>query len=324
MRSIAGRTSMRIWRLAATLATLAMAAETLLPSSTAAAGPPRRARPPKFDKSIQDAFFPDARATLSGSRPNTGKPEPAPAPTTPEKPAAVAGSGQGWSKWIAAEALEDEIKAQQQNLAAAVANAGKFKGGEFQEARTELSVLAVAFAIIAEFDGSVRWQRQAAALRDRAARAGLNCKVGTDATFKEVKTLSDDLQLLVRGGSLDLGAATDAQSWTSIAERAPLMKRIEQAQQQSIAPGTANAKEFERTADRLGHEAQLVAALAEVITREGYEYADDESYLEHARAMQAQAAALRDAASQKSYEQARQAAAALGKACVSCHEGFRS
>jgi cytochrome c556 len=68
----------------------------------------------------------------------------------------------------------------------------------------------------------------------------------------------------------------------------------------------------------------LVAALAEVITREGYEYADDESYREHARAMQAQAAAMRDAASQKSSEQTRQAAAALGKACVSCHEGFRS
>jgi cytochrome c556 len=111
---------------------------------------------------------------------------------------------------------------------------------------------------------------------------------------------------------------------TQVVERAALMKRLEAAQKDAIAPLSANAKEFQRGSDRLAHDAELVAALAQIITREGYEFADDESYLEHARAMQAAATQVREAATSGNYEQARQAAGTLGKACAACHEGFRS
>lgn len=290
-----------------------------------AAAPARRARPPKFGKSIRDAFFPDAREKLSGPRPAaaSGKTPVATAPSHDAAPAA-APAAKGWSKWIAAEVLEDEIKARQIALAAAVRNLNDFKGGDYQQARAELSMLAAMFAIVAEYDGRVRWQQQAAGMRDLIARAGLNCKVGTDASYKEAKARSDDLQILVRGGSLQLPAAAAEIDWSQVANRPPLMKRLEQAQKLTVAPLVANSAEFERHADRLAHEAQLIAALAEVISQEGYEFADDETYLEYARAMQTHALSVRDAALQQNYEEARKAAGELGKACSNCHEGFRS
>src|SRR5690349_14465516 len=51
---------------------IAMAAIVVLPGSGdvyGAAPAPKRARPPKFDKVVNDAFFPDARVKLVGPRP---------------------------------------------------------------------------------------------------------------------------------------------------------------------------------------------------------------------------------------------------------------
>ncbi len=49
-----------------------------------------------------------------------------------------------------------------------------------------------------------------------------------------------------------------------------------------------------------------------------------ETYREYARAMQAQALSVREAVEQKNFDQARKAVGEIGKACASCHEGFRS
>lgn len=314
------------WRIFALL-TLAAAAG-FATHEALAAGPPRRARPPKFSKSIRDAFFPDAREKLVGPRPQpAAAPGTAPASGTAANPATplptLAASGVGWKQWISPEAVEDEIKARQMDLAQTIQNATTFKAGDFQKARETLSVLAVMFGIVAEYDGTIRWQDAAAALRDQVARAGFNCKVGTDGSYSEAKTRAEELQTLVRGGRLKLPDASDKPTWPQVADRQPLMKRLEQAHK-SIQARVANQRELERHADELVHEAQLIAALAEVITHAGYEFAEDGTYLEYAKAMQAQAVSVRDAALQNNYEQARQAAGEMDKACNNCHEGFRS
>jgi len=290
------------------------------------AAAPRRARPPKFSKSIQDAFFPDAREKLVGPRPEPAKRGDSPPPATPAGlPAAAASpAGPGWSKWIAAEIVEDEIKAQQIQLAETVRNSTQFKGGDFRKARAQLSVLAMMFGIVAEYDARIRWKREAAAVRDAVSHAGFNCKVGTDGSYQDAKTRFDDVQTLVRGGSVQLPEAAPDVAWPSVVDRAPLMQRLEQAQQQGVAPLTADKRQFERESDTLAHEAQIIAAIAEVISREGYEFADDETYLEYAKAMKAQALEVRDAAGEQDYERARQAAGQLSKTCSDCHEGYRS
>lgn len=298
---------------------LVVAAVTIVPLDAA---PPRRARPPKFGKSIEDAFFNDAREKLVGPRPASPGAKATPR-TVPAASSQRVTPASGWSQWITAEALEDEIKSQQIKLAQTVRNPSQFKGGDYRQARNQLSVLAVMFGIVSEFDGRVRWQREAAAARDILARAGFNCKVGTDATYQEASALSDDLQLLVRGGSPELPTPAPDVMWSEVADRTPLMQRLEDAIGQHIDPPTANARQFERAAEGLAQEAELVAAIAEVISRDGFEFADDDTYLEYARAMKSHALSLREAARQNDYERARRAAGELKQTCTDCHDGYR-
>jgi hypothetical protein len=295
-------------------------------SAILAAPPIRRARPPRFSKAINDAFFPDAFQALVGPRPEStdrAALATAPAARQPEPPSSIRGTPT-WSKLVSAEVVEDEIKSQQRKLSASVENATAFKAGGYRDARASLTLLATLFAIDAQFDDKMRWQDVAAAMRDATARAGLNCKVGTDASYREARRVADDVESLIRGGSAAAVEANAEIGWEKVADRALLMKRLEDAQQHGLAPWTASAGEFSRHADKLAHEAQLVAALAEVIQGRGYELADDETYREYARSMQAQALAVREAVEQKNHAAARQAAGEVSKACAACHEGYRN
>ncbi len=291
-----------------------------------AAPPVKRAAPPTFDKSATDVFFPDARAKLVGKRPERRSSVPAdarPAIDSPARPA-QASAAAGWKELIDAETIEDEIKSQQIALRDAIKNATKFKGGDYQKARLHFTELATLFAIDAQYDEPMRWKRESPAMRDRMAKAGFNCKVGTDASFKDATIRSEELENLVRGGSPQLPTTATEFSWPKVADRPPLMKRLEQSQQLGLAPWTANAAEFARNLDKLSHESQLVAALARVIQQAGYEFAEDESYLELARGLETEATKVREAAAEKNYEQARKAVGEISKACSKCHEGYRS
>jgi cytochrome c556 len=74
----------------------------------------------------------------------------------------------------------------------------------------------------------------------------------------------------------------------------------------------------------MAHDVQVIAALAAAIACEGYEFADDESYLELATAMRTHAVAARAALAEGNYESARQAVGEIGKSCASCHESYRN
>jgi hypothetical protein len=196
-----------------------------------AAAPVKRARPPKFPKSISDVFFPDAREKLVGPRPEKRAGTAAPTdvvgnnPSAETSPEGVEG-GQGWNRLITPEAIEDEIKAQQIKLSKTIQSATKFKGGEHQSARLHFSVLAMLFAIDAQYDQKMRWQREAPAMRDLMARAGFNCKVGTDASFAEAKARADELENLVRGNAVQLPEAAADPNWAKVADRQPLAMNI--------------------------------------------------------------------------------------------------
>lgn len=289
------------------------------------AAPPKRARPPQFSPSVKETFFPDARQQLQGPRPQRAIATSAtPAlPSKPEPTGAAEAATHGWSKLISPEVLEDEIKSRQMKLAEAVQSPLKFKGGTYQKARAHLSLLATLFAIAAEHDDAVRWKREAASMRDRLSRAGFNCKVGTDQTYQEAKARLEELDGLVRGNGPAATEASGEPAWSAIADRQQLMQRLEEAVEGDLSRWTANAPDFSRHLDQASHEAQLVAALADVIARKGYDSADDETYRQYVSAMQQAAVQVREAAEQKNYDQARIAVGEIKKACSNCHEGFR-
>ena len=130
----------------------------------------------------------------------------------------AASAGAGWSAIISPDTLTDEIKNMKGVVAAAVASASDFKGGGYDKARVGFSTVALAFSLIADYDGEVRWKRDAAAARDLFARVGFNCKVGTEQSFAESKARVADLAALIEGNSLASRPAREEDfRWSQVA-----------------------------------------------------------------------------------------------------------
>lgn len=308
-----------------------------LAADAPAASGKKRVLPPKWDQKTLDKFFSDARSTLEGERPNFASSNTGPARPTSDTPSPGTNPATtpntspnptgdfAWSKLISPEALQDEIKSYQNLVKDDVKNPSAFKGEGFKRARRNFSALAVAFAVIAEYDGDVRWKSQALAARELFSKAGFNCKVATDGSFNESKARAEDLAALIRGETLPAPGNIETKTqWPKVANRPPLMNRLELAQQNRIAVWTANQNDFAKNLDAIVREAQVVAMIAEIIQREGYDFADDASYKTFARDMQKHALEVAEAAKAKSFEPARLAAGELTKVCSNCHGSFRN
>jgi hypothetical protein len=300
----------------------ALTAAASIGSAWAAPPPTKRAKPPQFPQETFDAFFADAREHLVGERPSAKSPQTTPAPT--DSPSSEVAAFH-WSQLISGDTLATEVKRVAARLREPLVTAARFKAEGHVKCQTEFSQLAVLFAIIAEHDGDVRWQADAAALRDALARAAANCKTGDAATYAEAKARAADLDDLVRGGRLadSAGKPLPADRWSVLADRPQLMQRIQTAYRDRLRPQLADPRQFSKTAVDVRHEAEILAALAEVIHRPQFEYWDDETFIDYARQLQHAAAELSRAAAAQDFNAARAAHARAGQACADCHDGYR-
>src|SRR4051794_34271710 len=283
------------------------------------------APPPKWTADDLNTFFPDARTKLVGTRPDFSKSSKIAANSgnTSNAPGGANSAG-GWSKLVDAETIETEIKRTAPAIAKATATPSEFKGGGYKECRRDFSVLAAMFAVSAEYDGDVRWNDAAAGLRDLFARAGHNCKAASDQTFQEARLRKQDLADLIGGTRPTETQAETKADWPKVTDRPPLMQRMNMAHEDRLKKWLANKGEFTAHRDDAKHEAQLVAAIADIIGREGFEFADDEKYTKCAQELRQAATDVSAAAETDNLEQAQQAGNRMTKACADCHEGFRS
>ena len=297
----------------------------------------KRVLPPKWDQRTLDKFFTDARGALEGERPNFGdgaSVATAKAPNggapNPANPGAADSSALpsgefAWSKLISADSLTDEIKSYQTLLKDDVKSLSQFKAEGFKRARQDFSVLAVEFAVIGEYDGEVRWKSQALAARDLFAQAGANCKANTDQVFGGARARAEDLAALVRGETLPSpSAAPETKTqWATLTLRPFLMRRLELAQEKRLAVWTSNPAEFSKNVDAIYRESQMIAVIAEVIQREGFDFVDASDYKGFAHDLQKHALEIADAAKAKNGDAARTAAGSLVKACSNCHGAYK-
>lgn len=324
------RQTRQVAKATASLAAVVLVAAVCSSDGAAAAGrgavkPHKRAAPPtRFDKASSATFFDDAFSTLQGSRPAfstvaRGSAVGPAAGVTPDSSGRLK-----WSGLISEETLTDEVKDRKADVAGSVAKPTDFKGGGYDAAREAFSSLAVAFGIIADYDQEVRWKKDAATARDLFARVGFNCKVGTDQSYAESKARLADLESMLDGNAPSGKADRDEDfRWDQVAGRPALMNRLEGAEG-VIGAGMASRGDFDRALDAVLHDAEIVAAIGEVIMQPDFEYHDDDSYRGYAAAMRDAAVKVRDAVRKKDYEAARGAAGDLKKSCDACHGDYRS
>ncbi|QDU30808.1 hypothetical protein ETAA8_59570 [Anatilimnocola aggregata] len=293
----------------------------------------RRAQPPKFDKP-DSTYFADAfKEGLTGERPgnlgvaaaavvstggNTGSPTAAPAGNT-----GVAGSG--WAALVSPATLEDAVKTLKLQIDTGVTTPSEFAGKGYKAARRDFSVMAMTFAIIGEYEGDVRWKKDAPAARDAFAQTAANAKVGTQGVYNEAKKRKEELQDLIGGANPFEGKSAEPKAtWGSVCNRSPLMQHLENVWEPKLKPALSDKGQFAANIDKILLDAELFAAIGAVLAKEGMEDADTSEYTALCDKLKNASTEIVEACKTKDFDRASKASIEIGKSCVECHENYRS
>lgn len=296
-----------------------------------AAADERRARPPKFSpEQLRGIFFEDLEKAFAGERPSIAKIRAASktkavmaaqGKSTDSSDAQPAGDDP-WSDLISPVSIEDEVKRVRLHFDSVVTVPAAFNSGGYQDARLDLTILATLFAVISEHGGEVRWKDQAAAARDLVARTAFNCKAGSTQVYNEAKLRKADLQDLVSGTGITARETPEANDWTAIADRSPLMEYLEQLID-SLEDATRNEASVKEQPDLIKRNAELIAMLGEVLVQEGMDEADDADYANLSRSMTQAAKGVTVGLERMDVDAIRQGASAIRQRCDACHEQYR-
>ena len=295
----------------------------------------RRAKPPKFtERDTQQVFFPKLSDAIRGERPTladlqkkSGASAQAVAASSGSTGGASGNAGGGnvskWSKLISTGSIEDEIKRVKLHFDGVVTTPGAFKSGGYQDARRDLSILAVLFGVINEYGGDeVRWKDQAPAARDLLARSAFNCKAGSTQVYNEAKLRKADLQDLVAGSGLAKNDAEAANDWGKIVDRTPMMEYAEHLRD-ALKEATNSVAAIKSNTDQVKRNAELVAMLGLVLTQEGLDDFDDDDYVALSNKMTEAGRNVVGALERSDNDAIRKGAGAVAQSCETCHEQYR-
>jgi len=286
-----------------------------------------RVKRPQFTERDWDGiYFEDLfKDGLVGERPQSAGPGQRPKATNAvaQNPdAAVDASEFAWSKYISGSTIEDEVKTLQSRLVQDVTTPVKFKSN-YAKAHQSFSILSMLFGIIREYDSDVRWKKYAGAAQVSFERAAANSRVGTSQAYESCKRRRDDLQEMVRGGSF-AGEEKPPESldWSNVVDRNSIMERLQESQD-ALKLLTANKGEFTRDMSKVLHESQMVAAMAQTLLRENMPEADEETYMEYAKAMSSAAENITKACQSQDFDAASDSVNLMGQSCTNCHDDWR-
>jgi cytochrome c556 len=293
-----------------------------------AVGQERRARPPQFEAGdFRGVFYDDVTKVVTSDRPRIdqlGNTKPTP-PTAASvdaspTPSETAGQGGGWRSLVDPVDLEDEVKRVKLAYDSLVTTPGRFKSGDYRDARSRMFVLATLLAVVSEYDGEVRFKEDAAIARDLISRSAINL---TGDAFADAKQRKADLQDLVSGGGMARTAPTGPTDWSNVATRSALMDYLERMMNQTLRGGANDAASVSENLDDLRRAASMVAIVGEVLNKPGMDESDDADYRALSSAMTAAALKLKAALARDDAEAARLAVGDIGQSCSACHEQYR-
>ena len=284
----------------------------------------KRARRPVFDAQSSDGvFFKDVYAEgIVGDRPAvlTAK-QAASQMASSGTSGGDAGAG-GWSKIVDASAIEDEVKLLQRELSQLVTTPVMFQT-KYNEVRERFEILSMLFAIIRQYDGDIRWSEYAPEAQILFQRAAISSRTGTAKGFQYCKSRLQDLQELVRGGSIATKEPIpETIKWEVASDRTPIMVRLESANEQ-LKSMTSSKAEFSANAEKLNQLGNLVAAMGEVITKDGMPEAEEDDYVAFGVQMKDAATQLKQAAKNDDFDGASKAANLVSQSCSDCHAEWR-
>lgn len=282
----------------------------------------RAARPSFNENDSKDLFYKDVYAEGTvGQRPEVS----ALSNTATQIASSDNGSsesGDSWSQIIDASVIEDEVKSLQQELNTLVTTPVVFQT-KYNDVNERFEVLSMLFAIIRQYDGDIRWDEHAPTAQFLFQQAAVSSRAGTAKGFQYCKARKEDLQELVRGGSIEAGnQIPDSVDWSVAANRSPIMVRLEAAND-DLKRMTSSESEFKTSTEDVFRLSNLVAAMAKVIVQEGMPEAEEESYVEFSEQMKTASLELKSAVKLNDFQAASKAANAVSQSCADCHSEWR-
>lgn len=227
-----------------------------------------------------------------------------------------------WTQIIEAAVIEDEVKTLQQELNGLVTTPVVFQT-KFNDVNQRFSILSTLFAIIRQYDGDVRWIEHAAAAQALFQQANVASRTGALKGFQFCKSRRDDLETLVRGGSIATNENVPEEvDWEMAADRSAIMVYLETANE-DLKQMTSDVSEFRSNTDRIFHYANMVAAFAKVINQPGMPESEEDSYADFSDAMRAAAMELKSSSQTGNFKRASSAANVLSQSCADCHQEWR-
>jgi len=278
---------------------------------------PGTSQPAQWSAEESDVFFPDAREQLVGDREVAEKEVIAVSNDRSRETAQ-----QSWMSVVDDETLMTEIKRLQISLDRSLNSVASFRAGVHAQCRSDFSMLAVLFRVIAEYDGEVRWKRDATTMKSLCIQAADACRHGTEESFAVAQQARQALEDLLRGQSLR-GMGLEADDQGEMTELALLMQRMDRSMKQISGVPSADSTTFRQQAEDIGHEARLIALLAQVIQQEDFYYSGDEDYAEEAQTLMRFARELFGACAAEDQQAASAAVREVTQSCARCHEDYR-
>ncbi|MEL7267930.1 MAG: cytochrome c, partial [Planctomycetota bacterium] len=228
-----------------------------------------------------------------------------------------------WKTLISGQSLEDEIKRMRLQYTKYVANPGEFKGGGYQDASRELSIFGALFGIIGEYDGDVRWKKDAPLARDIFAQSSIDVEKASQTAFATAQRRAQDLTDLTSGSGIASNEKPEELDWSDDADRAYLMEYLEFLLNQQLKPNSNNAAAVKANKAGLLRNAELVAAIGHLLVQEEMDDYDDEDYAAYSELMKTAALEIVSALERDDADGIRKAVGKVDQSCSKCHEDFR-
>jgi cytochrome c556 len=277
-----------------------------------------RISPPKnWDEETSRLFEGDPARRLQGVRPTR-------AVAVDANPASPSNNVRNiaWKQLIPAETVEDEIKSLYTDLGGPLMRIGAFKGGGHKNVEQQFAWVAAMFGILSLHSEAERWKEISTHAATHFSKASQIAQENNPQAFQVSKKNYEQLGQLIRGEKVDF-ESTVTLSWNKIVDRTHLMQRLEQGYDQRLKQWSTNQAEFEKNQSTLIHEAQIYAALAEIMSQPAYEFGDDDDYLAHCGQLKVHAQEVVTATRERNLAKVQQSLGELNKTCSRCHESYK-
>lgn len=231
---------------------------------------------------------------------------------------AAKGGGIAWQEFVPMDELQREVKTVRNNLTKSISNQGQFNQN-FKFIAIDGAEIAALAGIVQQHSESVGWKNNAQFVRDFGAQLNQSSVGLGKENFEKTKAAFQKLTSVLDGSvPADAGEVPETRPFHEAASRKGLMRRIEKAKDWMKQDVNSEAK-FKSMSDQIQHEAAILAALASVVTTEGYDYTDNDDYQQFARSLIDGAKDAAAASKDEAYDKFKQAVDKVNKSCTDCH-----